>query len=89
MDKAEEKAWEAFPNPSHWFNEARSQYRQGYEQAVKDILTEIDDRLKKQWEKLPNSSDTLDGNITKEQAYEVGKYNNLEGLQGYIMLEFQ
>lgn len=35
--RAEERAWEAYPSESHWFNENRAAYVKGYEQAEEDL----------------------------------------------------
>ena len=37
MQKAEERAWEAYPSESHWFNEDRAAFIKGYQQAEKDM----------------------------------------------------
>ena len=51
-----------------------------YKQAEKDIVEEIDDRMSELWEKIPDGKDVLDGTITIEQAFELGKYRALESL---------
>ena len=38
MSSAEERAKEAYPSESHWFNEDRAAFAKGYEQAISDIL---------------------------------------------------
>jgi hypothetical protein len=38
MSKAEERAWEAYPSESHWFNEDRAAFIKGYQQAEKDTI---------------------------------------------------
>lgn len=59
-------------------------FAQGYDEAIKDILREIRNRMCELWDKLPDSEKTLQGDITIEQAIVLGKYSAIESIENFL-----
>ena len=59
-------------------------YNNGYEQAIKDTKKELNKRLKSLWGEIPDASDVEKDNISKEQAFNLGKYNALESFEHFV-----
>lgn len=63
---------------------ALSDWSSGYDAALADITNEIKARLETLWGEIPYASDVIDGNITKEQAGNLGRFAALESLEAFI-----
>jgi len=48
------------------------------------IVAEIEKRLDELWNLLPNTSDVIKDNYTKEEANIIGKYTALESFENFI-----
>lgn len=48
------------------------------------LVAEIDKRLDELWDLLPNASDVIKDNYTKEEANITGKYTALESFENFI-----
>lgn len=48
------------------------------------VVAEIEKRLDELWDLLPNASDVIKGNYTKEEADITGKYTALESFSKFI-----
>jgi len=48
------------------------------------LVAEIDKRLDELWDLLPNASDVIKDNYTKEEANITGKYTALESFKNFI-----
>lgn len=49
-----------------------------------DLVEEIEKRLDELWDLLPNASDVIKDNYTKEEANITGKYTALESFEKFI-----
>jgi hypothetical protein len=49
-----------------------------------DLVKEIEKRLDELWDLLPNASDVIKDNYTKEEANITGKYTALESFEKFI-----
>lgn len=48
------------------------------------VVAEIQRRLNELWDLLPNASDVIEDNYTKEEANITGKYTALESFENFI-----
>ena len=48
------------------------------------LMAEIEKRLDELWDLLPNASDVIEDNYTKEEANITGKYTALESFENFI-----
>lgn len=48
------------------------------------LISEIEDRLNKLWYLLPDASKVEKDNVTRSEAYTLGKYTALESIKDYI-----